>query len=66
MDIELWDDLVGSCVVGDVVVVTGIVKVLATGDDLGEGEEGVGEEYRWERGNVAVFTASPSLTQHGP
>ena len=45
MDIELWDDLVGSCVVGDVVVVTGIVKVLATGDDLGEGEDGGG--YRW-------------------
>ena len=42
VDIELWDDLVGSCVVGDVLVVTGIVKVLATGDDLGEGEEGGG------------------------
>ena len=36
VDVELCEDLVGSCGVGDVVVVTGIVKVLATGDDLGE------------------------------
>ena len=36
IDVELWDDLVGSCGVGDAVVVTGVVKVLATGDDLGE------------------------------
>ena len=36
VDVELWDDLCGSCGVGDVVIVTGVVKVLATGDDLGE------------------------------
>jgi hypothetical protein len=30
--VELRQDLVGSCVVGDVVTVLGMVKVLATGD----------------------------------
>jgi hypothetical protein len=30
--VELRGDLVGSCVVGDVVTVLGMVKVLATGD----------------------------------
>jgi len=34
--VELTSDLVGSAVVGDVVTVMGWVKVLATGDDLGE------------------------------
>lgn len=29
---ELREDLVGSCVVGDVITVLGLVKVLATGD----------------------------------
>ncbi len=28
-------DLVSSCVVGDVITAVGLVKVLATGDDLG-------------------------------
>lgn len=32
MQVELKQDLVGSCVVGDVVTVLGLVKVLATGD----------------------------------
>ena len=59
MDIELWDDLVGSCVVGDVVVVTGIVKVLATGDDLGEREKG--DSYRSGSEDVTVATASSRL-----
>lgn len=30
--VELREDLVGSCVVGDVITVLGLVKVLATGD----------------------------------
>lgn len=30
--VELKQDLVGSCVVGDVITVLGMVKVLATGD----------------------------------
>jgi hypothetical protein len=30
--VELRQDLVSSCVVGDVVTVLGLVKVLATGD----------------------------------
>ncbi len=33
---EVTHDLVHSCMVGQVVVITGVVKVLATGDDLGE------------------------------
>lgn len=32
LQVELQEDLVGSCVVGDVVTVLGLVKVLATGD----------------------------------
>jgi hypothetical protein len=32
LQVELKQDLVGSCVVGDVVTVLGLVKVLATGD----------------------------------
>ena len=32
LQVELREDLVGSCVVGDVVTVLGLVKVLATGD----------------------------------
>lgn len=34
IQVELWRDLTSSCMVGDVVVVTGVVKVLASGDDL--------------------------------
>lgn len=32
LQVELREDLVGSCVVGDVITVLGLVKVLATGD----------------------------------
>lgn len=38
MQVELKQDLVGSCVVGDVVTVLGLVKVLATGDSKPSGE----------------------------
>lgn len=30
--VELKQDLVGSCIVGDVITVLGLVKVLATGE----------------------------------
>ncbi|PNH08574.1 DNA helicase MCM8, partial [Tetrabaena socialis] len=36
VEVELSGDLVHSCVVGDVVAVVGVVKVMATGDDLGK------------------------------
>ena len=36
MEVELTADLVGGATVGDVVTVMGWVKVLATGDNLGE------------------------------
>ena len=32
VEVELTQDLVSSCVVGDVVTVLGLVKVLATGE----------------------------------
>ncbi len=35
VEVELCRDLVHGAVVGDVVTVMGIVKVMATGDDLG-------------------------------
>jgi hypothetical protein len=35
--VELQQDLAGSCVVGDVVSVLGLVKVLATGDAKPQG-----------------------------
>lgn len=44
LDVELWDELVNSCMVGDVVVATGQVKVLATGDDLGKLGNGKGHK----------------------
>ncbi|GAX76612.1 hypothetical protein CEUSTIGMA_g4058.t1 [Chlamydomonas eustigma] len=44
LDVEMWDDLVNSCMVGDVVVVTGAVKVLATGDDIGKLGSGKGQK----------------------
>ena len=34
VEVELFGDLVASAMVGDVVSVTGLVKVLATGEDL--------------------------------
>jgi hypothetical protein len=37
LQVELKQDLVGSCVVGDVVTVLGLVKVLATGDSKPSG-----------------------------
>lgn len=42
VEVELSGDLVHGAVVGDVVTVVGIVKVMATGDDLGKhrGEQG--------------------------
>ncbi|KAI8465449.1 MAG: MCM2/3/5 family-domain-containing protein [Monoraphidium minutum] len=39
VEVELKQDLVSSCVVGDVVTVLGLVKVLATGDQ-GKGRQG--------------------------
>jgi hypothetical protein len=39
LQIELREDLVGSCVVGDVITVLGLVKVLATGDAKPAGEQ---------------------------
>lgn len=36
VEVELRDSLVDSCMVGDVITVLGHVKVLATGEDLGE------------------------------
>lgn len=38
LQVELKQDLVGSCVVGDVVTVLGLVKVLATGDQKPAGK----------------------------
>lgn len=40
VEVELRDDLVGSCVVGDVISVLGLVKVLATGDNKLSGPPG--------------------------
>ncbi|KAF6258257.1 MCM2/3/5 family-domain-containing protein [Scenedesmus sp. NREL 46B-D3] len=40
VEVELKQDLVGSCVVGDVVAVLGLVKVLATGDAKPSGPPG--------------------------
>jgi len=37
VEVELKQDLVSSCVVGDVVTVLGLVKVLATGEQGGSG-----------------------------
>ena len=36
VEVELREDLTCSCMVGDVVTAVGLVKVLATGDDLSE------------------------------
>lgn len=36
LQVELREDLVGSCTVGDVVNILGLVKVLAAGDAPGE------------------------------
>lgn len=45
--VELREDLVGSCVVGDVITVLGLVKVLATGDNKPSGERVFGWLGGW-------------------
>lgn len=42
VEVELKQDLVSSCVVGDVVTVLGLVKVLATGESGGRAGRGAG------------------------
>lgn len=49
MQVELRQDLVGSCVVGDVVKVLGLVKVLAAGDAKPAGECRRGRRRRRHR-----------------
>ncbi|KAG1667273.1 hypothetical protein FOA52_012562 [Chlamydomonas sp. UWO 241] len=44
LEVELWGDLTTSCMVGDAVTATGLVKVLASGDDLGKLGHGKGSK----------------------
>lgn len=46
LQVELKQDLVGSCVVGDVVTVLGLVKVLATGDTKTSGAPAALSSYK--------------------
>lgn len=62
---ELREDLTSTCMVGDVVTVVGLVKVLATGDDLGRsgGDRAVGEEGRGELGmRLTSYQTRPDQT----
>jgi hypothetical protein len=52
--VELKQDLVSSCVVGDVVTVLGLVKVLATGEQ----GEGGGAALAREWGRLRLLTRS--------
>ena len=45
LQVELREDLVGSCVVGDVITVLGLVKVLATGDPKPAGRSIAGSPF---------------------
>ncbi len=52
VEVELSGDLVHGAVVGDVVAVVGLVRVMATGDDLGERGKVGGTGGRWGRAEV--------------
>jgi len=50
VEVELTSDLVSGAVVGDTVTIMGWVKVLATGDDVGECAGALEARQRWGSG----------------
>ena len=67
MEVELREDLVQNCVVGDVVPVTGLVKVIAIEKEQQQGEARVGEGRRHTTLHVTLLNTDilTHLSHHG-
>ncbi|WIA40343.1 hypothetical protein OEZ86_013710 [Tetradesmus obliquus] len=63
VEVELKQDLVGSCVVGDVVTVLGLVKVLATGDTKTSGPPG-GKKQAPKQNLFLIYVDALSLVNN--